>query len=114
MKEYVQDYAREKTLRSLYLRERMSSDSMLLVFNKYLNLLHRVYDKYCTRRQCGLDKNGVEQAELLSVRRGSTLKSSGIVLKNSNVFDAEEDKTISFDEFRKFFICGLMVFSVFL
>jgi hypothetical protein len=100
----VQDYASEISLRSLYLREKLSSPPMLHLYNKYLVVLKRIYTTYCTRAKRGLGQSQQKLANELSIRRGSILKSKGIIFSNksqkSKVFDHNQDTTISFDEFR--------------
>lgn len=74
---------------------------MLKIYNFYLPVLKRIYDKYCQRAKNGIDKESHLLEESLAKRRNSTIKASGIVLTTSNaIFDKDTDTTISFDEFR--------------
>ena len=77
---------------------------MLHLYNKYLVVLKRIYTTYCTRAKRGLGQSQQKLANELSIRRGSILKSKGIIFSNksqkSKVFDHNQDTTISFDEFR--------------
>ena len=102
---YLQAYAEEICGRTTFLRERLSTPSVLKVYHGSLNMLRRVFNAYCIRDrdQTGSSASASAQAALaktLSEKRGSVIKTQGIVLTKSNVFDAEEDKTISYGEFR--------------
>ena len=82
---YIQDYAAAITDRSLYLRERLSSNSILEIFHLHLAMIRRVYKKYCTRDR-GQDKKDKVRAAELSSRRNSNVKDYGIVLVGLNMF----------------------------
>jgi hypothetical protein len=100
MKSYVQDYASTIANRSMYLRERLSSHSMLEIYHINMAMIKRVYKTYCIRDNGVVNQKLQTSAADLSERRKSMIKNTGIVLKKSKKYDVDEDKTISFDEFR--------------
>ena len=100
MTNFVQDYACEISDRSAYLRQKLSQPSILEIYASNMQIIERVFKKYCTRDSVGFDKGSEQLAEDLNMRRGSMQRQTAkISMKKSGAFDAEEDRTISFSEF---------------
>lgn len=100
--QYILDYGNEICERSLYLRERLSSPAVLSVLHDHLRMLKRVFKAYC-KRDLGPSsgcKDTAKAAAEFDRRRGSVRKGKGIVLTKSKSFHADDDRTISFNEFR--------------
>ena len=100
MTNYVQDYACEISDRSAYLRQKLSEPSILEIYTSNMQIIERVFKKYCTRDSVGFDMDSEQLAEDFNMRRGSMQRQTAkISMKKSGAFDAEENRTISFSEF---------------